>query len=76
MSASLRDSALSPLAIAKQLSEARVCLFRKLGQDDDNDYNEEEEDVYKYLQMSQNCQATTMTMMCVFMSQPPEAGSF
>ena len=49
MSASLRDSALSPLAIAKQLSEARVCLFRKLGQDDDNDYNEEEEDVYKCL---------------------------
>ena len=49
MSASERDSALSPLAIAQQLSEARVCLFRKLSQDyDDNDYNEDEEDVYKY----------------------------
>ena len=72
MSAFQRGSALSPLAIAKQLS---VCLCHKLRQDDDdNDYNEEEEDVYKYLQMSQNCQATTMTMMCVFMSQPPEAG--
>ena len=54
-----------------------MCLFMSQTEvrqgDDDNDYNEEEEDVYKCLQMSQNCQATTMTMMCVFMSQPPEA---
>ena len=57
-----------------QRSGACVSLCHKLRQDDDDtDYNEEKEDVYKCLQMSQNCQATTKTMMCVFMSQPPEA---